>query len=65
MTAVETGWLIERVPSTGVPHWWDGCGWTTNSLAAVRFARKCDAQAVIDNVMGAFYKTTATEHQWG
>jgi len=64
-TNVETAWLIERTPSNGIPHWWTGGAWTTDSLAAVRFARRCDAEAVIENVLGQFYKTTATEHQWG
>lgn len=60
---IETGWLIERT-NEGIPHWWTGSSWTTDSLAAIRFARKCDAEAVIRGVLGEFCKATATEHQW-
>lgn len=63
-TPVETAWLIELPESrNGMPLWWTGGGWTTDSLEAVRFARQCDAEAVIRAVMGAVGR--ATEHQWG
>jgi hypothetical protein len=63
----ETGWLIELRGQS--PQWWylgddgeDGQGWTRDSLKALRFARKQDADAYIENVgwTGAF----ASEHEW-
>lgn len=62
---METGWLIEgRTNMNNVPIWFAGesC-WTTDSLRAIRFARKVDAE----KMMSFFRDSTsvATEHQWG
>ena len=54
MTEV-SAWLIET-NHLGAPAWWsrvdnedDGvCGWSSDSLKAIRFARSQDAQAIID-----------------
>lgn len=65
--APETGWLIEL--RGGPPQWWylgedgeDGQGWTSDSLKALRFARKQDAEAYIGNV--GWTEAFATEHEW-
>ncbi len=64
----ETGWLVEN--DNGGPCWWgrtpDGeaaFGWTKNSLMALRFARKEDAEAYIEEI--GWTDVVATEHQWG
>jgi hypothetical protein len=64
---VETGWLVEN--DNGGPCWWgrtpdgeDVFGWTTSSLMALRFARKEDAEAYIEEV--GWNDVIATEHQW-
>lgn len=65
----ESAWLIE-INYHGAPAWWsrvdnedDGvCGWSHDSLKAIRFARAQDAQAIID-----FYGWTEvvpTDHLW-
>lgn len=65
----ESAWLIET-KHLGAPAWWsrvdnedDGvCGWSHDSLKAIRFARAQDAQAIID-----FYGWTEvvpTDHLW-
>lgn len=67
------GWLIEAWDSNADAFgakWWalgldneDGCGWTTDSLKALRFARACDAQAYIDDI--GWTEAKPTEHGWG
>lgn len=48
VVANETGWLIER-KGWSPPMWWHPvCVWTTDASAALRFARKADADALID-----------------
>lgn len=50
----ETGWLIELTQSVVLTPTWYGesdegvLGWTTDNLKAVRFARKEDAERVIE-----------------
>ena len=71
---METAWLIEIPMSTfgGPPVWWAGNyrtgslndSWSEDSLKAVRFSRKEDAQAVIDGTL-RLKEAVATEHQWG
>jgi hypothetical protein len=68
----ERGWLIERWNGrTGEfgALWWglgldneDGFGWTPDSLQALRFARKCDAQAYINET--GWTDAKPTEHVW-
>ncbi len=63
----ETGWLIELVSRLGLPPTWfafdDDSGYfTADSLKALRFARKQDAQAYIDDV--GWTECIATEHEW-
>lgn len=55
---VEVGWLIEA-PNL---MWWTGDGWTFDSLQAVRFARRQDAEKMIkvQGLDGRF----AVEHEW-
>ncbi len=70
----EHGWLIERrhEETGGIAKWWDGLGpntWTTNAAKAVRFARRSDAEAVIELARGHEFTTGmvgafATEHTW-
>lgn len=66
----ETGWLVELQSRSGPPTWWsltdtegEGGYFTTDSLKALRFARREDAQAYIDDV--GWTETIPTEHQWG
>lgn len=65
----ESAWLVELKAST--PCWWsysvqgseDAEDWITDSLKAIRFARRQDAESVI-----AYYGWTeafSSEHQWG
>ena len=63
----ETGWLIEFSQRVSVqPTWYgktdDGLGQTTDSLKAVRFSRKEDAEAVIEDM--GWTEATASEHMW-
>ena len=66
----ESGWLIERTSTP--PKWWTGCdsgfgeAWTTDSLSAVRFARKEDAEMVIVATLLLKPKgnVLAIEHEW-
>lgn len=59
----ETGWLIES-PGSGQPHWWPGgYPYTADSLKAVRFARREDAEAVM-RYMPDGHLLRATEHVW-
>ena len=67
---IEIGWLIElRGTRTEGPLWWriadangEG-GFSNDSIKALRFARKEDAQAYIDDV--GWTEVIPTEHQWG
>lgn len=62
----ERGWLCELKGQT--PSWWrladedEEEGWTTDSLRALRFARKSDAQAYIDET--AWTEVFPSEHMW-
>lgn len=61
--ADETGWLIE----IGGPAYYgdareDGLGWTSDHAAAIRFARKEDAERVIQ--LEGFTEASAVEHIW-
>lgn len=62
----ETGWLCEWLHATG-PKWWtlggeDGGYFAKDSLKALRFARKEDAQAYIDDA--GWTEIVPTEHEW-
>jgi hypothetical protein len=58
----ESGWLVEIPPFSGQPFWWrGGVEWTANATAAIRFARRQDAQAVADRVHVAAF---VTEHSF-
>lgn len=64
----ETGWLIELRGNS--PQWWsltdtegEGGYFTNDSLKALRFARKQDAEAVIEDI--GWTEAFASEHQWG
>ena len=64
-TKVETGWLIE---TTSLPVYlrvadWHGFDWTTDSLKAIRFSRREDAEQVL--LMLESVDAKAAEHQWG
>ena len=63
----ERGWLIEN--RAGVRAcWWTGVKkrpWSTESLEAVRFARKEDAEAVMKYEEVGVGANTAVEHMWG
>lgn len=66
----ETAWLIEFPADSTVPlpRWWNGrnpqvSAMATDSLEAVRFARREDAQLVIDRVLMGV--GVPTEHGWG
>jgi len=72
---IETAWLIEMPMTTfgGPPCWWTGNyktgaltdQWSNDSLMAVRFSRKEDAEAVIRGTLRLEGKgPIATEHQW-
>lgn len=73
----ETGWLIERrnvrgeaqwleswigFNDSGPEEWIDADRWTKDSLKAIRFARKEDAERVIK--VFEWPGTSATEHMW-
>jgi hypothetical protein len=64
----ETGWLCEWNHRTG-PEWWslqategEGGYFTKDSLKALRFARKQDAEAYIEEA--GWTEIVATEHEW-
>jgi len=69
----ETAWLIEMPMATfeGPPCWWTGDyrsgsltkQWSEDSLDAVRFFRKEDAEKVIRGTL-RLKEAIATEHQW-
>jgi hypothetical protein len=67
--ARETGWLVEL--KGAVPMWWalpapGGLSgdpeWTADSLKALRFARKQDAEAYADDQ--GWTEAFASEHEW-
>lgn len=69
-TTPESGWLIENTKIGDGPYWYylddkeeDGWGWTKDSIKALRFARKSDADAFIADI--GWNIVVATEHQWG
>lgn len=61
----ETAWLVELKGSR--PEWamvstdWDD-DWTTDSLKALRFARRADAEAYIEHY--GWTEAFASEHMW-
>lgn len=62
----EVGWLIERRKPT--PEWlfvpeWAGFDWTNDSLKALRFSRREDAEQILK--MMESEDAIATEHGWG
>ena len=64
----ETGWLIESNHVDGTPHWFalgaefENGEWTKDSVKALRFARKQDAEAYIYDI--GWTVAVATEHAW-
>ena len=61
----ETGWLVELRGNR--PTWWalgpdEEPGWTTDSTHALRFARKIDAEAYIEDA--EWTEAFASEHMW-
>jgi hypothetical protein len=68
--SIEVAWLIEEWDSKSSAfkaRWWTLNGengeWTKDSLRALRFARKIDAQAYIDDL--GWTEAIPTEHRWG
>jgi hypothetical protein len=70
----ENGWLIEYNSPRGM-WWWTGDGindnyqveWSKDSLQAVRFSRKVDAEMVMIGVLGLKLPSPnvkAVEHNW-
>jgi hypothetical protein len=63
---IDTGWLIERLGANG-PEWliaWSGgFDWTTDSLKAIRFCRREDANQVAEIFESE--DVHICEHQWG
>lgn len=65
----EKAWLIESFHA-GYALWWsrtdnadDGvCGWSDDSLKAIRFSRSVDAQAIIDE--HGWTEAHPSEHMW-
>ena len=55
----ETAWLVETADSG--PAWWTGTGWTSDSLKAVRYATRDQAEYAA-KALGA--GTFASEHRW-
>jgi hypothetical protein len=67
----ETGWLIEFKQSVSVQPTWYGrtddedsgvLGMTTDAGKALRFARKVDAETVIEDI--GWTEAFASEHMW-
>jgi hypothetical protein len=61
-----TAWLVERQMEEG-PAWlyvidWFAFGWTGDSLQAIRFSRRQDAEQLLKMLEN--YECKATEHQW-
>lgn len=63
----ERAWLIES-RFTPAPTWWMGTDhpapWTQDSLKAVRFCRKQDAEAAMAALQDGHF-CFVSEHQWG
>lgn len=61
---IETGWVIEF--STPPFYWCGVIRWTANHMDAIRFARKLDAERVLDTLsFDLRTKARVTEHSWG
>jgi hypothetical protein len=60
---VETGWLIERPGPEWATCWSGSFEWTKDSLKAIRFCRREDANQVAE--LFEFEDVRITEHQWG
>lgn len=67
MSKTETGWLVEFKGRS--PQWWalagskgEGGYMTTDSTEALRFARREDAEAYIEDA--GWTEAVATEHGW-
>lgn len=70
----ERGWLLERADSDTASPWYWAAGqidpsrssaWTQNHMAAIRFARREDAQAVADRLMRKVpVAVRVCEHEW-
>lgn len=65
---IERGWLCEWRLRTG-PEWWsiedtqgEGGYFTRDSVKALRFARRRDAEAYIEDA--GWTEIVATEHEW-
>ncbi len=58
----ETAWLIER-GADGSPVYWNGSGWTDDSLEAIRYARQLDAEREI-LLSQRLAGSKALEHMW-
>ena len=61
-TITETGWLVERPGPEWASAWSGGFDWTRDSLKAIRFCRKSDANQVAE--IFEFEDVRVTEHQW-
>lgn len=64
---IERGWLIER--RIGPQPTWakaddTGFSWTPDSLQAIRFSRRSDAEQVAA-ILGDDADAIVTDHQWG
>lgn len=63
----EVGWLVERRPAGALPFLAltpTGAEWTANHAAALRFARKADAEAYIANHVDGADGVRPMEHRW-
>jgi hypothetical protein len=69
MAEIETGWLIECREENGI-EWWSlphAVGeWTKDASAALRFARRVDAEAYAHSagLDDCGFTTYITEHEW-
>ena len=70
--STETGWLIEHhydIPESGVRYWaglevyGDESVWTPDPSAAIRFARREDAEKIVPALH--WEKIVVAEHVWG
>lgn len=60
---IERGWLIERKKGGYFYQTPRMNGWTNDSVKALRFARKCDAEAIAGKYNMRF-EAIITEHEW-
>ncbi len=60
--ADEVAWLIERLTSSGRVVYFCGNSWQHDSLVAVRFCRRQDAEAVNETFRGGASRVAA--HMW-